>query len=113
MRWRVWLMNWSNEPIRMGSGSITTQAPHSHVAWIAVTSDRVVGPRMATWWPGPMPFACMPAARERASSCRSDHDMVTWSSPSMNVTVPFVRVAASVIRSQSVKDCETGRALVT
>ncbi len=48
MRARVWATNPSSDAIRIGSGSMTTQAPHSQVAWIAVTSSRVVGPSTAT-----------------------------------------------------------------
>ena len=55
MRARVCATNSSIEPSRIGSGSITVAAPHSHVAWIAVTSGRVVGPRIATWAPGATP----------------------------------------------------------
>ena len=47
MRARVCATNSSIEPSRIGSGSITVAAPQSHVAWIAVTSGRVVGPRIA------------------------------------------------------------------
>ena len=49
-------------PSRIGSGSITVAAPHNHVAWIAVTSGRVVGPRIATCVPGATPRAWRAAA---------------------------------------------------
>ncbi len=44
IRARVCSTNSSIEPIRIGRGSITTVAPASQVAWIAVTRSRVVGP---------------------------------------------------------------------
>ena len=48
MRARVWAMNWSIAPMRIGSGIVTSAAPASQVAWIAVTSRWVVGPISAT-----------------------------------------------------------------
>ena len=50
-RWRsgarVWATNSSIDASRIGSGSTTTVAPASQMAWIAVTSARVVGPEQA------------------------------------------------------------------
>ena len=43
MRCRVWATNSSIEDRRIGSGSTTIVAPASQVAWMAVTSCRVVG----------------------------------------------------------------------
>ena len=62
IRARVWAMNWSSAPIRMGSGIVTSAAPVSQVAWMVVTS--------CGWWgragrrgrPGRTPRACRPAA---------------------------------------------------
>ena len=48
MRWRVWATNSSIEDRRIGSGNTTMVAPASHVAWMAVTSSRVVGDSSAT-----------------------------------------------------------------
>ncbi len=62
MRVLVWATNSSIEESRMGSGSTTTVAPVSQIAWIAVASGREVGPRSATWSPGPTPFAWRLAA---------------------------------------------------
>ena len=53
MRARVWATNSSSEPSRMGRGSTITVAPHSQVAWMAVTSGREVGPSRATRCAGP------------------------------------------------------------
>ena len=44
--------NSSIEPSRIGSGRITSVAPHSHTASMAVASGRVVGPSRATWLAG-------------------------------------------------------------
>ena len=52
-RRRVASTNSSIEPSRIGSGSIATVAPVSHVAWIAVTSARDVGPSSPTVDAGP------------------------------------------------------------
>ena len=43
-------------------------APASQQPWMAVTSARLVGPRMATWSPGAMPRAWRAAATAQASS---------------------------------------------
>ena len=51
---RVWATKSSIDASRIGRGSTTTVAPASHVAWIAVTNGRVVGPSRATWLPGPI-----------------------------------------------------------
>ena len=40
MRPRVWATNSSIEAMRIGSGSTTTVAPASQMAWMAVTSAR-------------------------------------------------------------------------
>ena len=61
-RARVWRTKSSIDASRIGSGNITAAAPASHVASIAVTSGRVVGPRIATCVPGPTPCAWRPAA---------------------------------------------------
>ena len=45
-------MNCSSAPIRIGRGMVTSAAPVSQMAWMAVTSWRVVGPSRATWSPG-------------------------------------------------------------
>ena len=63
-----------------------------------MTSGRLVGPRIATWSPGWMPRACMPAPMTRASSCSCDHGTRTRSSFEMNVA-PWPRSAARSIRS--------------
>jgi len=61
----------------MGSGNITSVEPVSHVAWMAVISGRVVGPRTATWASGPAPCPDMTAARLRASSWVWAHVVVS------------------------------------
>ncbi len=66
-------MNSSIEPMRMGSGSMTTVAPVSQLAWIAVTRSRVVGPISPTEWPGSTPRAWSSAAMARASSWTRAH----------------------------------------
>jgi hypothetical protein len=64
----VWATNSGIDPMRIGSGRTTTVAPASHVASMAVTSARDVGPAMATWSPGASPLAWRRAAMARASS---------------------------------------------
>ena len=76
-RRRVASTNSSIEPSRIGSGSIATVAPVSHVAWIAVTSARDVGPSSPTVTPGPAPRAWSAAAIARASSWSWAHGMVS------------------------------------
>ena len=66
--------NTSSEPIRIGSGSTMLAAPTSQQPWMMVISDRLVGPRMATWSPGTMPRACSAAPTARASSCNCAHE---------------------------------------
>ena len=79
---------------------MTVAAPHNHVAWIAVTSGRVVGPRIATCEPGPTPRTCNAAAIARASAWSSAHEIVCWG-PSVpaaeprKVIVPGPSAAAS------------------
>ena len=68
---------------------------------IAVISDRVVGPRRATWSPGSIPRACRWAAAARLSMCRSAQEAVWWSSPLMNVIVRPEYSATCSIRSMS------------
>ena len=85
---RVWTTNSSIEPSRIGSGSTTSAAPASHVAWMAVTSvagrrpeqrDVVAGPDPSSLkhglpWPGP-----------RRGTAPTAHD--SGSPPVTNVTV--------------------------
>ena len=78
---RVWATNSSIEPSRIGSGSTTSVAPHSHTAWMAVTSGRVVGPSRATWPPAPTPRPWSAAASWRASSCSRPSGTRSASSP--------------------------------
>ena len=68
MRVRVLEMNSSSDPMRIGSGSTMLAQPASQQPWMMVMSDRLVGPRMATWSPGTRPRACRAAPTTRASS---------------------------------------------
>ena len=77
MRWRVWSMNWSSAPMRMGSGIVTSVPPVSQTAWMAVMSERVVGPSSATCEPGPIPRSCRTAAAARASACSCAQEIVS------------------------------------
>ena len=72
-RVRVWATKSSRELIRIGRGSTTTVAPASHTAWMAVTKGREVGPRRATWAPGPTPRRARATAIALASSWRTAH----------------------------------------
>src|SRR5690606_12187364 len=85
-RWRVWATNSSTDDSRIGSGSTTTVAPASQVAWMAVTSSRVVGDSRATWSPGRTPRAWRAAAYPLACSCSSRQGTTTSSPPTTNVT---------------------------
>ena len=81
MRVRVWSTNSSMDPRRIGRGRATTVPPARNVAWMVVTSARVVGPRMPTCTPGPTPRACSAAATPRASSWSCAHS--TRSGPAL------------------------------
>src|SRR4051794_2304958 len=72
---RVSSTNSSIDPRRIGSGSATTAPPARKMAWTAVTSARVVGPRIPTCTPGPTPRACSAAAMPRASSWSRAHSI--------------------------------------
>src|SRR5438094_8056189 len=81
----------------------TSVPPVNHTACTAVTKARLVGPRSATWLPGPMPRACSRAAMAMASSWRRAHSTRSGGSlPCRNVT-PFGRSTARSILARRVR----------
>ena len=52
-------------PAASAAAAPSRRAPASQHAWMAVTSGRLVGPRIATWSPGPMPAGLQAGARRR------------------------------------------------
>ncbi len=104
-------MNASSEPIRIGSGSTIEAMPASQQPWIAVIRPRLVGPRMATWSPGPRPRACSAAPTARASSWSWRQD-TNDGAPSTVTEAPtkWMPVGASAA-SSSRSMVEAGRAI--
>ena len=85
--------------MRIGSGSTIDAAPASQQPCSAVTSARLVGPRMATWSPGAMPRAWRAAPTARASSWSCAQVRKSPSAPATEAPTSRMPVGLAVARS--------------
>src|SRR3989442_7380257 len=100
-RW-VWSTKSSIDDNRIGRGRTTAVALVSHVASMALTKGRDVGPSRPTRDPGPAPRAWRMAATPVASSKSRAHSTRSADVPDTKVTAPERDAAARSIRERRV-----------